>query len=343
MNRHIAQRILNDIKTSSLRRLEIASTHLEPLGAGYSPVQFAAEHFASLTPLHSDKMLIFIDGGNAEILSAPDYSVQFLRFAAVGFVNNKKVFFRRKEGYVLTQSKRIDEKLCFVAECYGGLAGGECLILPLDDPKLHFGNSAPVAVVAGVYRALLEIRFAHEVLHNGCIIVLDRALKPETLHEEMAFTQLYNAAQQCCSSVCGLSKTTSLLCNTGESVVAALQQFHVNGCWIYSPVFAAYPTEHQAVLSFVKLHSRTKYIFRFEVGQIWKQCKENMASLLASIAHDAVFVGYPYGLIAVDQFARVSNREKEYLQAMFFSHTSENFALNALNAHNVLDKINYVQ
>jgi hypothetical protein len=340
MDKHLAQRIIQDIKTSSLRRLESSSIFLQPLGAGYTAIPLSRERFTPIKTEVTQKQLIFLDGGNAEIVKTPDYSLQFLRFAAVGFVGKKKVFHVRKEGYVLVQSRTIDGKLCFVTECYGGLIGSERLIMAVDDPQLSISDDAPIATVANIYRALLEIQFGAEVISENSVLVFDRALKPETVMEEEAFASLYNRASTKNAMVCGLNKTTSLLCNTGESIVAALQHFDVEGKWLYSPVFSTFPRKHAVAFSFVKLHAASRYIFRFEVHQQWRVHVMDLASWLSYTSNDAVFLGYPYGLIAADRFARVTNRERDYLKTMFFSYAGEKgFALEALDAHGVLDRM----
>jgi hypothetical protein len=339
MDKHLAQQIHQDIKTSTLRRLENASTFLRPLGAGYTPVPLTPNNFISLQSQATEKELLFIDGGNATVLDTPDYSLHFLRFAAVGFIGRKKVSQKRKEGYVLVQSRTIDGRLCFVTEYYGGLVGSSRLMIAHDNPQLQSENT-PITTVAGIARALLEIYFASEVVKENDVVVFDRSLKPETTFEEEAFATLYGIAQSKNAIICGLNKTISLLCNTGESIVSALQHIAFEGSWMYGQVFSTFPQNHAVAFRFVKLHAASQYIFRFEVGSLWKKSVKEIASWLSYLSNDAVFLGYPYGLISADRFARVSNREREYLQTMFFSYVpSSGFALSALNAHSVLDRI----
>ncbi|PIN79704.1 hypothetical protein COV16_02765 [Candidatus Woesearchaeota archaeon CG10_big_fil_rev_8_21_14_0_10_34_8] len=312
---------MQDINDSSLRRLEMESVFLKPLRSNWKPIPFSEENFTAISSKTADKTLIFIDGGNAEIVKTADYSLQFIRITAVWFNGREKVFQRRKEGYVLVKSQLIDNKMCFATHCYGGLTGSEELCVSADDLNR---DEVPIMQIGNIFRALQEIKFAKEVFTDNSVIVLDRSLIPENEYEEKAFKDLKGI-------VCGLNKTTSLLCNNGESVVSVLQSYGRRGCWVYNNVFSNYN------MDFVKLHSKSKYLFRFEINN--NDGLQDVASWLCSLSNDAVFLGYPYGLIVADSFARVSNREKEYLQTMFSALSGKEFAVEALNAHSVLDNI----
>ena len=59
---------------------------------------------------------------------------------------------------------------------------------------------------------------------------------------------------------------------------------------------------------------------------------------------DPIFLGYPYGLIAVDQGARIANEEKEFFQMQFKVTAGKDWEsiashLRSIDAHNVLDAI----
>ncbi len=337
MNKELAAKIIQDMKTASLRRLEHAIVFLEPLSRAYTPVSFSEDYFFSLTPKQRARLMLFIDGGNAELLKTPEYSLQFLRFAAVGFHGQQRIFQRKKEGYLLVRTQALNGKQYFLAQCYGDFAESEELVLAHDDPLLQGKND--IAQIGGIFRALYEIHFATEMLSEDALVVFDRALFPENRYEEAAFSSLYARAAEKKNIITGLNKTTSLLCNTGESVVSVLSHFEKKGSWVYYPVFSSSDQKHHAVISFVKLHPQARHIFRFEVQEEYKEQICAIASWLASLSCDAVFLGYPYGLIVADQLARVSNREKEMLRMLFFSFAGEQFATTALNAHEILDRI----
>lgn len=337
MNKILAQQILQDIKTTSLHRLQHTTIFLQPLSAAYMPLPFSENYFISLAPTQTNRLLLFIDGGNTEILKTPDFSLQFLRFAAVGLQGQQRIFQRIREGYLLVRTQIMDGKQYFLTQCYGDIAGSDSLALAYDDPLLQGKND--IAQIGNIFRALHEIHFAKEILQEHAVLVFDRALLPENSYEEAAFASLYAHAAEKNGIIVGLNKTTSLLCNTGESVVSVLSHFQKEGSWLYYPVFSSSDAKHKATISFVKLHPQSRHIFRFEVHDEQKDDIKNIASWLAALSCDSVFLGYPYGLIVADQLARVSNREKEMLRMLFFSFAGENFATTALDAHEILDRI----
>jgi hypothetical protein len=320
---------------------------LQPFSAAYIPLPLKEENFVSITPLNADKCTIFVDGGNAEILRTPDCSLQFLRFAAVAFSGTKRFSMQKKEGYVLVSSLHAHGAMHVTLTGYGDLRSLAPLTLSYDDQLLLHGNQrTKLQICAELFRSLYEIQFAEEVLKNfsarekNPVLVLDRALLPGNVYEEKAFASLYSATEQTKAVICGLNKTTNLLTNTGESIVQYLSRFGKKGCWLYYPFFSSYDPKHRALLSFVKFHSLSEHIFRFEMHSSQEDDLYTAASLLASLSNDGAFLGYPYGLIAVDQFARVSNREKESLQLLFLNHTAKtSFSTTALDAHDILDGI----
>ncbi len=347
MNKLLAEQIAQDIQFISLQRMQQPVVYLDPFSQAYIPVPLSEEHFTSLIPTKSDKQIIFVDGGNAEIFRAPDCSLQFLRFAAVVFSGTKRLFMQKKEGYVLVSSLHTHGAMHMTLMGYGDLASLAPFTLSYDDPLLLHGNQrTKLQIFAELFRSLYEIQFAQEVLktfsahQKNPVLVLDRALLPGNVYEEKAFASLYATAQQTKSVICGLNKTTALLTNTGESIIQCLSRFGKNRCWIYYPLFSSYDPKHRALLSFVKFHSLSQHIFRFEIHSSQEENIYTTASLLASLSNDGAFLGYPYGLVAVDQLARVSNREKESLQLLFLNHTkSSTFSTTALDAHEILDRI----
>ncbi len=341
MNKLLAAQIKQDIQSISLQRMQYPIVFLQPFSSAYLSVPFSDENFHSIKPVASEKTIVFVDGGNAEILKTPDYSLQFLRFAAVGFQGAKKIMQKKKEGYLLVSAKKIDKELYFITKGYGAIKEFPKLVLSAKDTLFSKNNErTKLAAVGELFRALYEIHFACSFIGHENVLVFDRALVPQNNYEEESFTDLYTIAKNRNAIICGLSKTTALLCNTGESVVSHLALFQKQGYWLYYPVFSTYNFKHNAVLGFVKLHPKATHIFRFEIAAENKAVIKQMVSSLAFLANDAVFVGYPYGLLVADQFARISNKEKDYLQTIFFNYAgSKEFTTTALNAHDILDRI----
>ena len=96
---------------------------------------------------------------------------------------------------------------------------------------------------------------------------------------------------------------------------------------------------------FVKLHEKSKHIFRFEIYKEQKFNINRILSLIAENSNDPVFLGYPYGLIEADRFARISNKELDYFKTMITLKLGADSRLNehlsSRNAHEILDRIIY--
>jgi len=155
---------------------------------------------------------------------------------------------------------------------------------------------------------------------------------------------LYEKASSKNVIVCGLSKTTSLMTDKGNSVRNSLNKFNFPGRWYYNPVAEIKSNDHRADMSFVKLHDKAKYIFRFEIYKEQRKKLDSVISLLATNCKDPIFVGYPYGLIEADKNARISNNEKAMMQTFFSVKFGKDWekikeTLTSVDAHEILDRI----
>ena len=97
--------------------------------------------------------------------------------------------------------------------------------------------------------------------------------------------------------------------------------------WYYYPVVNIEDEEHQAEMYFIKLHKDSKHTFMFEVYKENEYNLQNILSLLKQNSIDPVFLGYPYGLIEADKFARVTAQEKEYYQTIIITHLAKKWMI----------------
>ncbi|HME86785.1 MAG TPA: hypothetical protein VKE88_00020, partial [Candidatus Nanoarchaeia archaeon] len=248
---------------------------------------------------------------------------QLCRVASVVFENNKRISQDRKEFFVLVTV--VDKK--FVVKTFGTDISFECSI---DDEhfKVGMSNGTPSSVVSAV-RRFAELELASSL--SADVIVLDGSLQLTYPFEADFFKKLSN------KQVIGFCKTSSLLTKTGNSAIA-LMNLH-SGRFLYSPVAELSDENYKASLSFVRLHEHSNYVFKVD---FLHDVDESAIGTLAANARDPVFLGYPYGLVLADKFARVSNDEADYMRTKFLSKIKNDDLiryLNALNAHDVLDNI----
>src|SRR3989338_7534509 len=99
-------KILRDV-INSLRKLSSLEDG-DPVFPGCKVYKLDDRNFHHIE--NKDSKIAFVDGGNAEILQAANFSLSFIRVYANVFENGKKISAKRKEFYVLT-STAIDNDI----------------------------------------------------------------------------------------------------------------------------------------------------------------------------------------------------------------------------------------
>ena len=277
-------------------------------------------NFKEINVKNEPKTMAFIDGGQAEILSAANFCLSFIRIAAVTFQNTKRVNFVKNEFYLFTTALYQETELYYQSKIFSfaeALIEENDLFISSNDSSIKNGmERAPITKVANIARRFAELKLATQIKSD--FIILDGTLEKTFNQEEKYLTLLpFNVSV--------LAKTSSLFTTLGNSPVVLLNKIGPQGCWCY---FVNDTT------AFVKLHSQARHIFRFEGNK-------EILPLLLENSSDALFLGYPYGLIFADKVARVSDEEKQALR-MKFLLCKENREivdyLQATNAHSILDK-----
>jgi hypothetical protein len=209
--------------------------------------------------------------------------------------------------------------------------------------------------LASIVRSVTEWKFAQkvaELLEPDDVIVLDGSLQVFQRWWKY-FLALEKTTQEKGVILTSLSKTSSLITDTGSSVLGAISQFadlmHVTGEW-YHPIFES--RKHRVFCIVVKLKAFSDWVFRldFQLDQFKQLDEEKVSSILnlfCSNSSDPTFPGYPYGLVDVDLSSRVSKNEIEYYRALMSSQISSlkngegRFAphIRAGDAHNLLNTI----
>ncbi|MEK6809136.1 MAG: hypothetical protein AABY40_00520 [Nanoarchaeota archaeon] len=289
-------------------------------------IEISKAHFLPITTDSSSKSfspsIAFVDGGQAEIISAGNFCLSFIRVAALVYSNNQKIKEYKDEFYLLTTAKYEKDDIFYESKTFP--SAGKTLIDENDlqisstDVSIRLGmERAAITSVASVARRFAELSLCGKI--SADIIVLDGILKPSYRNEEKYLSLLP-------AKVCALAKSSSLFTVSGNSPLVLLNKLSSLPLWSYSIDDANF---------FVKLHPRSKHVFRFTGNR-------DYLPHLAENSKDAIFLGYPYGLISADRSARVSNEEKNSLR-MNILLKAENKEimeyLSATNAHDILDSL----
>ena len=176
------------------------------------------------------------------------------------------------------------------------------------------------------------------------ILILDGNLKSTFTNENKYLENIYLNAKAKNILIAAISKTSSLMTDKGNAFTAVLQNFNKEGKWYYHPVVNIENENHKVNTFYMKFHENSEYIFKFESYKEIKFNPKEVFGLIASNCKDPIFLGYPYGLIEADRFARIQENEKKFyitnLMAEFGSEWKKlKPYLNTKNAHDILDNI----
>jgi len=277
------------------------------------------DDFKKILKSGTKRKIAFIDGGNAEIISSPQLSVQLIRVYGCVFFEKKKISTKKAEFYALLNSKEGKTKAEIFESDISSNQSSDLFSNFFDKTIII---DADFEKTADIIRRCAELSFAASFQEDDTIVVIDGSLEKKFAEEEKYLEKLKS------KNVAALAKTSKIMTEKGNSLIFAVSANSPKGKWYY-------PVEDKMFI--VKLHEKSKYAFRFEGS-------ENVLEFLAENSTDPVFLGYPYGLIDADRFARVSNNEKMLLRTKIKAKLGKNWrnveiSENTINAHSILDSI----
>ncbi|MBW2967313.1 DNA double-strand break repair nuclease NurA [Candidatus Woesearchaeota archaeon] len=305
------------------------------------------------------RKIAFIDGGDAELLSAPDFCVHFMRIYYTIYLDNRRVKSATDEFYVLVTSKSRDvggkNRIMYSAKLFRS----DAKTLPesfyasvfdfdsLDRSLCTRNTRADISVIPGIIRRLAELSTALVLtgsLEQDSVIVVDGDLESRTGDEQKLLSALQQNAQKSGITVAGVSKTSAVLTSSGSSAASTVAALAPDSAWYYQVKGSAGEEQALPILFFAKLHQRSDYIFKLE--SFGPAATEDLFALLAMNSADPIFLGYPYGLIDADRFARISNKELEYQRTMFATKAGRDWrqidrSVRSKDAHSVLDSVSW--
>jgi hypothetical protein len=333
----------------------------------YETLPFPPASFVSIEDVEPNIKMAFVDGGNHEIIGAPNFSAQINRVYFNIFKGQDRIpsgpLPRRVEFYSATVANYRDNEIFYDTSVFPlktefeSLVPNERLSFSSLDRTLAIGNQrADIEHVATVARRFAEWDVARSVIVNeldkGDVIIHDGSLQTSLTNEYRYLARAVEAAIARGVVFAGISKTSTLFTTTGLSLLGAVQKlaedYGVRGPWCL-PIARVANVLHNAVIYVIKLHEKAKYVFRYEIyGEQAKRMSEEelcrVSSALVSNSKDIGFPGYPYGLIDADRFARVGGNEVDAYRVPLMSELSKRGKWSKIsrhicsgNAHSVLD------
>ncbi|MFH1849707.1 MAG: hypothetical protein ABH879_05975 [archaeon] len=278
---------------------------------------------------------IFIDGGNAEILGSSDFSLQLVRVYYTKYPRNRRTESGRFDSYVLVSPAKEGYRTRLFNINNPCLPQEMCMD-PNDSSIADGRHRASPQKIIDIFRRCAEIRLAAHVAGTGKLIVLDGTLDADTSHESDALGALFMSCSNSNTEISALAKSCSLVADNGKSVSFVLSGFG-GGPWYYNPLASS---RSGPEICFARLHRNSSHVFRIDA----RRPDRRIFSTLAENSRDALFPGYPYGLIEADRFARVSNKERENLKAALIARSGLSWPsirsmLSSSDTHSILDRI----
>ncbi|EFK97905.1 hypothetical protein LDC_0047 [sediment metagenome] len=308
-------------------------------GAKFRPIKLDKRNFKEINTIKTDKKVVFIDGGNQEIISTPHLSLQFVRVYYTIYQDNRRIKSRKIEFYALITLKDNQSKQRMAeAKLFGTELFSKPLLFDLDELDVQ----SNLATIGNLLRRISEMKAAAVACEDitDSFIILDGTLFAPTKIEQEFVNGLFAAAGS--NTIAAISKTSHLFTDNGLSINAAISQLSPEGCWHYFPVADIDDQRYKADLHIVRLNEKSSYQFIIELRKGDQPAE--LFSVLKDNSTDPVFLGYPYGLIEADQFARVSNQEKDQFRTMLMAKAGKDWkrligSEMAINAHSILDRI----
>jgi hypothetical protein len=366
--------MINDILSKLITGLDenidegnIGEPHLDDTAYEIFPLEL--ERFQKIEHRKIPRRVVFVDGGNQELLGAPNFSVHLNRVYFNIFDGTKRLaqtgLPNRIEFLSTTFSKSREGEIHYDTQVFPArdewkryLPLPSHLSISSTDRSIMVGNMRPdIKLVAPIARRFAEWSYSRfiieEVMQEGDILVVDGSLQTSFRGERKNYLdRLHQLAMKKGVVFTGLSKTSTLFTTTGLSLLGSLSKLaehnKVDFKWYYNVARGIGP-DHAAWIYVTNLHERANHLFRYEISREWveqmsMQEASDIMSNLAANANDISFPGYPYGLIDADDNARVRGDEIETYRIMLLSEISkrqlwDKFArhMSSSDAHDILN------
>ena len=314
----------------------------------------------------SENASAFIDGGSSEIIGASTFSLQQLRVAVIEYVDIHRIGIKRKDFFCLAKIEDLDKiKIKFEAlnaTIENKSSVEQELIITTGDVSTKrednriYGVETYARKAIESARRLLELKAVISELksqskHAFSLVVLDGALDYTNEEEKKVIKNIRSLAMEKNILVLGISKTSTAYCDNGIPIGMFLskeaESRNIVVPWIYFGIET--DSEINTSVGFIKLSETSQnFVFRIDYFSGQKELLKNkeIVDILRKQSTDAVFRGYPYGLIEADEEARITNGEIEeaYAQLMIVSGDKWDElqkASSSVNAHSILDSIKF--
>ena len=322
--------------------------------------------FREIKQTGDPKKMAFVDGGDGPLEESPNYLITINRVYFSLFQGKKRIkpksnprvqFFSSVTTNIQTVNGKknvsYDTKLFAHSE-------EDKKYLPTESDLASRTESTTVlqgARLNSLGRKFAEWQLALYVLENelekGDMLVMDGSLQTSFRNEVRYANRLYDRAIEKGVIICGLAKTSRLVTESGDPLLARVGEIAEEvpfGKW-YVNIAEEISGDDRGFMMVVKFHEKSKFVFRFEIlrEQFEQMTSDEVNLVLASLvenSQDVAMIGYPYGAIDADRFAQVRLEELKMYQGFVLSEMLKKPEWKklhkysaSLGAHNVLNEV----
>jgi len=336
---------------------------------GYEIIE---DSFHPIPSLHKDKKKMgFVDGGSSSLITSSDLNISFNRVAGCLFKGQKPLELNNIPTVIEYYTATIidvqeDGKLKFIIKSFPREEEHreyipDELTFFINDESIReqFGYLPKIEQMGGIVMRFSEWIYGKHLieseLDNGDIFIRDGSLQTGYTNEIKEAEKLFSIGSKKNVYITGLSKSCRLITDKGNSLVSVVNAIGNNkfpeSPWYFYPSFRITRADNQADVYFIKLHRHATHSFRFDIfleqsQALKEEDKEIIISNIAYNSTDLSFPGYPYGLIKVDQLARISMRELDSQKIALLSEFDQDIyksfilpRLRSMDAHDIINKI----
>jgi hypothetical protein len=299
----------------------------------------APSEFSEIKPIDSPRKIAFVDGGDGPLEESPNFLITINRVYFSLFQGKKRIkpkenprvqFFSSVTSNITTVNGK--KEVSYNTRLFPHSAEDKKY---LPDESDLTSSTESTSVLQGARLNSLGRRFAewqlaiHVVeseLDKGDMLVLDGSLQTSFKNEIKYANRLYDLAMSKGVIVCGLAKTSRLITESGDPLLARIAEIAEDvpfGKW-HVKVAEEISADDRGFMLAVKFHAKSRFVFRFEIlrEQFSSMNNDELNSVLASLAEnsqDVSMIGYPYGAIDADRFAQVRRDELGMYQGFILS------------------------
>ena len=235
--------------------------------------------FVEITPVKTPHKVAFVDGGSGSLYESPNFLITINRVYFSIFEGKKRIKPRSNPriqffSYVTSnvQTKDGKKKIRYDTHLFAH-SNEDKRYLPLETDLTSQAESTMLQGdrLSSLGRKFAEWQLAVHVVENelesGDMIVIDGSLQTSFENETKYANKLYDAAIKKGVIVCGLAKTSRLITESGDPLLARIAEIAEDvtfGRWYVKVAEEVSPDDRGFMLA-AKFHEKSPHVFRFEI------------------------------------------------------------------------------